>query len=220
MEYFALFNLQREPFGNSPDPEMFYHTVPHRQCLHELETAIRLRRGLNVVIGEIGTGKSTLCRQLIRNLNEYGDPVAVHLLLEPEFATPREFLLWIADSCNLPKKCNSSDRQLKEMFKNYLFEQVADQPGIVTLIIDEGQKLPGFCLEILREFLNYETNRYKLLQIVIFAQEEFLAALKEKRNFADRIAAFIHLRPLSFSETREMIRFRLQKKRSRRRCRP
>lgn len=210
MEYFTLFNLQREPFGNSPDPEMFYRSASHHQCLLELETAIRLRRGLSVVIGEIGTGKSTICRQLIRNLSEQGAPAAVHLLLEPEFASPREFLEWIAESCGLPAGPNNSERQLKEDFKNHLFEQGAKQGGIMVLIIDEGQKLPTFCLEILREFLNYETNQHKLLQIVIFAQEEFLAALQEKRNFADRITFFTHLRPLSFTKTRQLIRFRLQ----------
>jgi len=72
-----------------------------------------------------------------------------------------------------------SEWQLKENIKNYLFKKGIDEGKIVVLIVDEGQKLPSFCLEILREFLNYETNEYKLLQIVVFAQGEFEQILKE-----------------------------------------
>ena len=77
-----------------------------------------------------------------------------------------------------------------------------DEKKTVVLIIDEGQKLPDFCLEILREFLNYETNENKLLQIVIFAQNEFRRILKRHANFADRVNQFYFLKPLNFRETR------------------
>ena len=66
MDYFRLLNLAREPFSNTPDPDFFYPSREHVGCLQKLELSIRLRRGLNVVIGHIGTGKSTLSRQLIR----------------------------------------------------------------------------------------------------------------------------------------------------------
>ena len=79
----------------------------------------------------------------------------------------------------------------------------------ILLIIDEGQKIPEFCLEILREFLNYETNDFKLLQIVIFAQKEFSAKIEARQNFADRINLYHTLNPLNFQETRAMIRYRL-----------
>lgn len=68
--YLELLNLTREPFSNSPDPDAYYRTPTHEDCLNRLEIAIRLRRGLNVVLGEVGTGKSTLCRCLLRSLNE------------------------------------------------------------------------------------------------------------------------------------------------------
>jgi len=79
-----------------------------------------------------------------------------------------------------------SEWQLKEYIKKYLFRKGVDEKKTVVLIIDEGQKLPEFCMEILREFLNYETNEFKLLQIVIFAQNEFRQILKAHANFADR----------------------------------
>jgi hypothetical protein len=99
--------------------------------------------------------------------------------------------------------------QLKEAIKQYLFRRGIDEDKVVVLIIDEGQKLPGFCIEILREFLNYETNRFKLLQIVIFAQSEFNAILERRENFADRMNVCLRLKPLDFTQMRRMIEHRI-----------
>jgi len=212
MEYFTLLHLQKEPFSNSPDPEMFFQSTQHQGCLQKLEIAIRLKRGLSVVIGDIGTGKSTLCRQLIQLITKGNTQILPYLILDPEFTTPLEFLHTIVKTIGLDCGAGeSSEWQLKDNIKKYLFEQTIQQQKIPVLILDEGQKLPGFCVEILREFLNFETNQYKLLQIVIFAQKEFRAILKQKANFADRIATYQYLRPLSYRDTRAMIDFRLKK---------
>jgi general secretion pathway protein A len=213
MDYFKILNLDREPFSNSPEPDFFFPSTEHLACLQQLELAIRLRRGLNVVMGEVGTGKTTLCRQLIRRLMESEDDsreIETHLLLDPSFSTPREFLDTVAGSFGIPGYENAeSEWQLKEGIKNYLFQNGVDEKKTVVLIIDEGQKLPDFCLEILREFLNYETNENKLLQIVIFAQNEFRKILKDHKNFTDRVNQYYLLGPLNFLGTRAMIRFRL-----------
>jgi len=181
MDYFSLLDLQKEPFSNSPDPEFFFGSDQHITCLQQLELAIRLRRGLSVVIGDIGTGKTTLCRQLIRRLDrsgEGGETIGAYLLLDPEFGSGRELLLTLVEMLGLePLSASATDRQIKEALEHFLFEQGVTKQRMTVLIIDEGQRLPGFCLEILRELLNYETNQYKLLQIVIFAQQEFDAAL-------------------------------------------
>jgi hypothetical protein len=100
--------------------------------------------------------------------------------------------------------------QLKEAIKQVLFRRGIDENKIVVLIIDEGQKLPGFCIEILREFLNFETNHFKLLQIVIFAQPEFNATLERRENFADRMNVCLRLKPLDFSQMRQMIEHRIE----------
>jgi general secretion pathway protein A len=105
----------------------------------------------------------------------------------------------------------SHDWQVKEWIKKYLFRKGVDENKTVVLIIDEGQKIPAFCLEILREFLNYETNEYKLLQIVIFAQKEFEGTVRRYPNFADRINLYHTLKPLSFRDTRLMIEYRFEK---------
>ncbi len=214
MDYFKILNLKKEPFSNSPDPDFFFHSRQHMGCLQKVEVALRLRKGLNVVIGDVGTGKTTLCRQLIRKFAS-DDRIETHLILDPHFSSPSEFLalvtkmLWKAR----PKK-EASDWQLKELIKKYLFRRGVKEGKNIVLLIDEGQKLPDFCLESLREFLNYETNEHKLLQIVIFAQKEFEAILAQHKNFADRINLFHNLSPLNFQETRAMITFRLHKARN------
>lgn len=214
MDYFKILNLYREPFSNSPEPEFFYQSSQHLGCLQQLELAIRLRRGLNVVMGEVGTGKTTLCREIIRRFTdtkEDRNEIETHLLLDPSFSAPLEFLSTVAISFGLTVENGESEWQIKEAIKNHLFQKGVDEKKTVVLIIDEGQKLPEFAREILREFLNYETNEQKLLQIVIFAQNEFGKILKDHQNFADRVNQYYLLRPLSFRETWAMIRFRLER---------
>ena len=211
MDYFRILNFTKEPFSNSPDPELFYGSKQHLGCLQQLELSLRLRRGLNVVIGEVGTGKTTLCRQIIRILSN-DDRIETHLILDPHFSTAAEFLASIAEMLvgSRPSK-KASNRQIKEVIKTHLFTKGVDEDRTTALIIDEGQKIPVFCLEILRELLNYETNDQKLLQIVIFAQGEFETTLKEHRNFSDRINLYDFLHPLNFRDTRLMIRHRLDR---------
>ncbi len=176
MDYFKILNLKREPFGNSPAPEFFFLSTEHVACLQQLELAVRLRRGLNVVMGDVGTGKTTLCRQLILRFSESEDDCnefETHLILDPNFSTPGEFLSAVALTFRVPgMEAAESEWQLKELIKKYLFQKGVDENKTVVLIIDEGQKIPDFCREILREFLNYETNENKLLQIIIFAQND------------------------------------------------
>ncbi len=209
MDYFKIFNFNREPFSNSPDPDFFFHSRQHVGYLQKLELAIRLRRGLNVVIGDVGTGKTTLCRQLIRKFAD-ADDVQTHLLLDPYFNSSLEFLSTLTEMFGIPApEPGATEWRYRESIKKYLFCRVVDEKKTVVLIIDEGQKIPDFCLEILREFLNYEINEHKLLQIVIFAQKEFEQTIEKHANFADRINIRLFLGPLDFKETREMILFRL-----------
>jgi len=213
MDYFKILNLNREPFSNSPEPEFFYQSSQHLGCLQKLELAIRLHRGLNVVMGNVGTGKTTLCRELLIRFaksEEDRNEMETHLLLDPSISTPREFLATVATAFGISGAAAAeSEWQLKEGIKQHLFQRGVDEKKTVVLIIDEGQKLPVFGLEILREFLNYETNESKLLQIVIFAQNEFEEILRQHPNFADRVNQFIALEPLNFRETRQLVAFRI-----------
>jgi general secretion pathway protein A len=213
MNYYNILNFKKEPFSNSPEPEFLFQLPQHIGCLQKLELAVRLRRGINVVIGDIGTGKTTLCRKLIQNFSSTSadsTEIENHLLLDPAFNSAVEFLQTVALMLGI-KDLNNEDSEwhLKERIKDYLFDRGVHEKRIVVLIIDEGQKIPENCLEILREFLNYETNNFKLLQIIIFAQKEFQKIIKKRANLFDRVNLFYHLRPLNFKQTQAMINYRL-----------
>ncbi len=210
MEYYKLLQLKREPFSNSPDPEYFFLSSRHQECLQKLELALRLKRGLNVVIGDVGTGKTTLCRELIRKFAAEPD-IETHLILDPSFGSAEEFLRLLYTLLHAKEAApNVPVMALKEQIQNALLVKGVDQQRTVVLIVDEGQKISSACVEILRELLNFETNQFKLLQIVIFAQLEFEAILRSQANFADRINLLHHLAPMDFKDTRRMIHHRLK----------
>lgn len=208
MEYYRTFNFNREPFSNSPDPVLFYSSRQHLEALQQLEIAIRLKRGLNLITGEVGTGKTTLCRQLIQKIN-FDPGIEYHLILDADFKSSSDFLNTILKFFTGTHFLGCDDNHLKEEIKNYLFSKGVDENKITVLLIDEGQKLPDFCLEILRELLNYETNSQKLLQIVIFAQKELEKVIEPLENFVDRINFRYDLHPLNFKETKGLINFRI-----------
>ncbi len=214
MEYFNLLEFKKEPFSNSPEPEFLFASTQHNTCLQRLELAVRLRRGLNIVIGAVGTGKTTLCRKLIQQLSvpaaNESTTVETFLLLDPAVESRLSFVKMVASILGIADLAGGDNEwQIKEKIKGFLFERgVQDQKNIV-LVIDEGQKIPDDCLEILREFLNYETNSFKLLQIVIFAQPEFRKILDMKANLLDRVNYLCRLQPLSFWQTKAMIEHRI-----------
>jgi len=209
MDYYKLLHLEREPFSNSPDPEFFYKSRQHLACLQKLELALRLKRGLNVVVGDVGTGKTTLCRELIRRFAGE-ETFETHLLLDPSFPTTRQFLAALCAMLAgaVPGKVQS-EIEIKEKIKQVLFAKSVEQNQVIIFIVDEGQKRAPANIEILRELHNFETNQSKLLQVVIFAQKEFNSVLQKQPNFADRINLLHYLEPMGFRDTRNMIRFRL-----------
>lgn len=210
MDYYRTLNLEREPFSNSPDPGLFFNSKQHLEALQKLEISLRLKRGLNIITGSVGTGKTTLCRQLIQKI-AYDKTLKYFLILDPGFNSTTDFLCCLLNLFSGKPVNPEDDTALKEKIKKYLFLQGVDNHITTVLLVDEGQKLPLFCLEMLRELLNYETNDYKLLQIIIFAQEEFSGNILGLENFNDRISFRYCLSPLGFSETKALINFRLKK---------
>lgn len=210
MHYIELLNLKKEPFSISPDPNFFYHSKDYEECLQKLELSIRLRRGLSIVLGDVGTGKTTLSRALIQLFQGY-EEFRFHLILDPSFNSEYEFLLSLVKIFNIPVPRENTNLAFKEVIRTYLLKEGLEKKRIIVLIIDESQKMDYPFLELLRDFLNFETNEYKLLQLVILGQMEFLERTQGKKNFMDRVNLIYFLKPLNLDDTREMIKFRLKK---------
>ncbi len=204
MSYYRVLGLEREPFSTSPDPDFLYRSPSHKAALHRLEIAIRLRRGLSLLLGDVGTGKTTLARTLIQAFRN--EPQFVfHIILDPHYKSRSHFEAELCRSFGVETRGEGCTAALE----NHLFQKGVIENKVVVLIIDEAQKLSLSGIEVLRTLLNYETNEFKLLQLVIMGQLEFLAKGGRTRNFMDRVAFRYLLNPLDEDETRSMIDYRL-----------
>lgn len=209
MSYYARLGLEREPFSTSPDPSFLYMARGHRAALCRLQIAISLRRGLCVVMGDVGTGKTTLSRKLATLLMD--DPqVQFHMILNPYFKSEEQFLARLASLFHVDtSRASDSGLDYMDAIERHLFRCAVEQDLTVVLLIDEAQILPDFVLETLRILLNYETNEYKMLQLVLMGQMELLPRISRMENFWDRIAMKYILKPLDVDEVRELLAFRL-----------
>jgi general secretion pathway protein A len=210
MGYFSTLGLIKEPFSNSPDPEFFFESNEHKAALIRLLVEIRLRRGLSVILGDVGVGKTTLSRKLFQVLKERAD-ILFYMILDPTARSEELFLESLVRTFNLQDQMTGSPSILdyKEIIKKHLYQKGVEENKTVVLVIDEAQKLNAESLETLRVLLNYETNDYKLLQLVLFSQMELLPKIKEIKNFFDRIVLKYVINPLDEPETKELINFRL-----------
>jgi general secretion pathway protein A len=213
MSYFKVLGFQKEPFSTSPDPDFFYLSREHETALTNVLIELRLRRGLSVILGDVGTGKTTLSRKLIQELKARED-FNLHIILDPSFENEKVFLLSLARNFEIISSGeadyqNVSELHVKELLERFLFQKGVNESKTIVLIVDEAQKLNTSTLEVLRVLLNYETNEYKLLQLVLLGQLELFAKIMNITNFFDRISFKYTLNPLDLKETKEMIEFRI-----------
>ncbi|MDY0163059.1 ExeA family protein [Desulfobotulus sp.] len=207
MAYFHLLELEQEPFSNAPDPDFFYLSGPHRACLQQIELSLRLKRGLSLVIGEVGAGKTTLCRHLYAAFSR--DPqIQMVFVPDPAFRNVETFLAHVAAGLGIG--CPGDEAALREAICAFFLKEAGEKGRIVVLLMDEAQKLKAEVTEVLREFLNFETNREKLVQMVLVGQPELLSENRPPENFMDRVHLCHHLRPLGFQDTCALIGHRLR----------
>lgn len=215
MSYYKVLGFEKEPFSTSPDPNFFYLSREHESALTNVIVELRLRRGLSVVLGDIGTGKTTLSRKLIQELKGREDFI-FQIVLNPSFNEEGAFLMSLARNFEIENISDAryatelSTSDIMEMMESFLFQKGVNEGKIVTLIIDEAQKLDERSLEVLRGLLNYETNEFKLLQLVLLGQLELHSKIMDIPNFFDRISFKYNLNPLDINETKEMIEFRVR----------
>ena len=212
MSYYKILGFEKEPFSTSPDPDFFYFSREHEQALINTLIELRLRRGLSVILGDIGTGKTTLSRKLIQELKDRKD-VIFHIVLDPSFENENAFLRSLARNFDIPVNdfTGTGTVDVRDALEQFLFQKGVKENKSVVLIIDEAQKLNETSLETLRVLLNYETNEYKLLQLVLLGQTELHEKIVNIPNFFDRISLKYTLNPFSLKETEEMIEFRIRK---------
>lgn len=205
--YLEHFGLDRFPFTIAPDPGFLFPSSGHQEAMAHLHYALTGHGGLICLTGEVGTGKTTLCRAF---LNQLPDDVQTAYLFNPQLS-PVELMRALCDELSVPY--DSAD-SLQELYKNLnlaLLEAYGKGKRIIC-VIDEAQSMPVPLLEQIRLLTNLETEQEKLLTLILVGQPELnsLLARHELRQLNQRITARYHLRHLDKLETRAYLKHRLQ----------
>jgi general secretion pathway protein A len=204
--YLQFYGLREAPFTITPNPRFLFLSAKHREALNHLMYGIRERKGFVQLTGEVGAGKTTLCRALLEQLPT--EHFSTALILNPVLH-PDQMMQAIATEFGLDVR--GKDRfQTLQILNHFLLEEMAKGRDVV-LIIDEAQNLTNDLLEQVRLISNLETDDRKLIQIVLMGQPELRDRLNDHslRQLRQRITIRYHLTPLRFSEVREYIRHRL-----------
>ncbi len=205
--YTAHFGLSEAPFGITPDTSFFF-TSPHSQeALNTLLVAARNGEGFIKITGEVGTGKTLLCRKFMATL---GKEFVTAYIPNP-YLEPRTLMLALADELEIHLGKDVDQHQLLKSINNRLLELAADDKRVL-LCLDEAQAIPIESLEALRLLTNLETEKRKLLQIVLFGQPELNRnlALDSIRQLAQRITFHYHLGPLTRDDLEYYLAHRLR----------
>jgi len=203
--YCAFYGIQEKPFSITPDPKFLYLGKTHKEAFAHLLYGIRERGGFIVVTGEIGAGKTTLCRGLLSHLD---DDTLVAFIFNPTLSA-LELLKSINEDFGIPSRGNTKKELIDEL-NRFLLDKRKEGKNTV-LILDEAQSLDGEVLEQIRLLSNLETETEKLLQIIMIGQPEFRNLLEQPRllQLNQRVTVRYHLHALSEQETSEYIQHRL-----------
>ena len=203
--YEAYYGLAEKPFSLTPDTEFFYQSYTHQEALNVLLVAIKSGDGFIKVTGEVGTGKTLLCRKLLDSLDDSFNTVYI----------PNPYM-----NCNALLDAVITEMDITEKLDNdnhlacineYLIES-ARQSKTTVIILDEAQSLPEESLEAIRLLSNLETEKKKLVQIILFGQPELDDKLAQSsiRQLQQRIMHAYELKPLNENSIRDYLQFRIK----------
>ncbi|WP_285164655.1 ExeA family protein [Shewanella goraebulensis] len=205
--YKAFYGLNDNPFSIAPNPHYLFLSDRHREALAHLTYGLGETGGFVLLTGEVGTGKTTVSRCLLKQLPDNTDTA---FILNPSL-TEQELLATLCDELGIEYGESPSIKQLTDLISQYLLNNHKNDRNTV-LIIDEAQHLRPEVLEQLRLLTNLETDTKKLLQVILIGQPELQQLLKrqELRQLAQRITARYHLLPLTVEEIQLYVQHRLQ----------
>lgn len=204
--YEKFYGFSEKPFGITPDPKFFFPSQKHTEALNSLIYTVTERRGFAVITGEIGSGKTIVCRTLLNRLDS-GTKVA---LITNTHLTNKQLITFILEDLEVDFQ-HGNKSQLLAQLNRFLIEQLSLDFNVI-LIIDEAQNLRPKVLEEVRMLSNLETEKEKLIQIILMGQPELRDKLDliELEQLKQRIALYFHISPLDRKETREYINHRLK----------
>ncbi len=205
--YFEFYGFKEPPFNLTPNSKFFFASHKHQEALDSLLYAIENRKGFVVITGEIGSGKTTVCRTLLNRINKHTEVA----LVTNTHVNSKDLLMIILEDLEIEFEHNWTKSKLLSALNTYLIEQMQKNNNVV-LIIDEAQNLKPAVLEEVRMLSNLETETEKLIQIILMGQPELKhkLGLSKLEQLRQRVAVFFHLSPLSFEETKEYILHRLK----------
>lgn len=205
--YESYYGFKEKPFQLSPDPRFFFASNHHQRALSYLQYGLDQGEGFIVITGPIGTGKTTIARNLLNNISESN---IVPIQLVTTKLNPHELLELVASEFKIPVKSESKAELIQEIEK--FLVQLSQQGKRALIIVDEAQNLPSETVEELRMLSNFQLDNKPLVQSFLLGQEELKAIIQapNMEQFRQRIIASAHLRPLTEEEVKEYINHRLQ----------
>ncbi|RJQ17517.1 MAG: general secretion pathway protein [Nitrospiraceae bacterium] len=204
MDFLNFFGLREDPFKLTPDPAYFYPSTTHNEGLLLLDYSIEQKEGFTTVIGDPGSGKTTLLNVF---LEKWKTRAEIAIILTPRLS-PEEFLVSVLEDLKIGLKRKNKNEIIKA-FRDFMIERSSEGKRVI-IIVDEAQNLPDDTLEELRLLSNLETDKDKLLQIILLGQPELEAKLTSVRlrQLNQRITTRIHLRHFNPAETLDYINYR------------
>ena len=208
MSYEQFYDLREQPFSNTPDPRFFFEIPQHAEALARLYHAINTTKGLATVVGDLGTGKTTLARRLLESLDDDRYESALLVIIHSGI-TAEWFLRKIALQIGVTEAREEKVELLTQIYERLLEIHQADKKTVV--LIDEANMLQQRAiLEELRGFLNLEVPGSKLITFILFGLPEMEAVLAMDKPLAQRVALTCRLKSLTPETTKAYVRHRLK----------